>query len=68
MSRQSEGKRFNVDVGRWYQAIIGDQEELIKITQFGKGNWCIITYYRVIVLFAGTLMKCKKYIIENARC
>ena len=67
MSRQSGGKRFNVDVGRWYQAIIGDQEELIKIIKFGP-SWCIVTYYRGIVLFAGTLMECKKYIVENARC
>ena len=66
MSRMKTLARINIDINRWYNSIIGDTEELIKIIRYNGSDWCVITYYRGIVVFAGSLSKCRQYVLERS--
>lgn len=66
MARTKVLARINIDINRWYNSIIGDKEELIKIIRYNGSDWCVITYYRGIVVFAGSLSKCREYVLERS--
>lgn len=66
MSRMKTLAIINIDINRWYNSIIGDTEELIKIIRYNGSDWCVITYYRGIVVFAGSLNKCRQYVLERS--
>ena len=66
MARQRTLAKLNIDINRWYNSIIGDTEELIKIIRYHGNDWCVITYYRGIVVFAGSLAKCREYVLERS--
>lgn len=66
MARTKALARINIDINRWYNSIIGDTEEFIKIIRYNGSDWCVITYYRGIVVFAGSLSKCRQYVLERS--
>ena len=66
MARTKTLEKLNIDINRWYNSIIGDTEELIKIIRYNGSDCCVITYYRGIVVFAGSLNKCRQYVLERS--
>lgn len=59
-------KAKDIEVNRWYVTLIGQSEELCKITRmYLTGDWKIVCYYSGKDLFAGTLAECRTWLCER---
>lgn len=59
-------KLKDIEVNRWYVCLIGQREELCKITRHHlTADWKIVCYYSGKDLYAGSLADCRKWLYDR---
>lgn len=61
-------KLSDITTNRWYVTLINGNEELCKIKRmYLTPDWEVVCYYSGKVLFAGTLIDCRKWLLERVK-
>ena len=59
-------KPKDIEVNRWYVSLIGQSEELCKITRHHlTPDWKVVCYYTGRDLFAGSLAECRAWLCDR---
>lgn len=59
-------KPKDIEINRWYVSLIGQSEELCKITRhYLSSDWKVVCYYTGRDLFAGSLAECRTWLHDR---
>lgn len=59
-------KLTDIEINRWYVCLIGQSEELCKITRFYlTADWKVVCYYTGRDMFVGSLSDCRKWLYDH---
>lgn len=74
MSKMTIPEPKSIEINRWYVCLIGQSEELCKITRhyitgpytnLPKGTWKVVCYYTGKDLFSGSLSDCRLWLRDR---